>query len=174
MSFDLKSIREATAAHINAQPHPLAPDLTVGEYPIYERVASMLNDQVLRGNTPHPEMVVHAQKTLQAAKLSAGEFEHIWTMARPVANRLLDRDPSIVEMAEHLRTATPRDVHQYYSDHPYPGYEEVRAGDVAKYMRAAEPIARRYGRTPNEEEVTRFAVAGYSHDDMHQHYGGDW
>lgn len=174
MSFDLRAIRQAVEAHINAQPHPLAPDLTVGEYPMFERIASMLNDQVLRGNKPKPEMVVHAHQTLKSAQLSPGEFEHIWTMARPVANRLLDRDPSIIEMAKHLREATPKDVHQYYSDHPYPGYEEVSAGQVARYQRAAEPIARRYGKSPNLEEVTRFAAAGYTHDDMHQHYGGSW
>ena len=174
MSFDLKSIRDAVDAHLNAQPHPLAPTLTVGEYPNFERVASMLNSEVLRGNQPTPEMVSHASETLKGMQMSPGDFEHVWTMARPVANRLLGRDPSMIEMAKHLREATPREVHQYYSDHPYPGYEEVRAGEVAKYMRAAEPIARRYQRKPNLEEVTRFAAAGYTHDDMHQHYGGGW
>lgn len=174
MSFDLKAIQEAVSSHLNAQPHPLAPSITVGDYGTHERVASMLNSRVLQGNKPSAEMVVHAAETLKGMKMSPGEFEHVWTVARPVANRLLNRDPSMLEMSKHLREAAPKDVHQYYSDHPYPGYEEVRAGDVAKYMRAAEPIARRYGKAPNMEEVTRFAAAGYNHDDMHSHYGGEW
>lgn len=174
MTFDLRSIQQAVTTHLNSQPHPMAPSLTVGEFPVYERVAAMLNDKVLQGNKPKPEMVAHAHQTLKSAQLSPGEFENVWTLARPVANRLLDRDPSIPEMAKHLREATPGMVHDYYSNHPYPGYEEVKAGDVARYMRAAEPIARRYGKSPNLEEVTRFAVSGYGHDDIHQHYGGDW
>ena len=174
MTFDLRAIQQAVDDHLGNQPHPDSPGITVREYPVYERVAAMLNDKVLNGAKPKPEMVAHAHQTLKGAQLSPGDFEHVWTMARPVANRLLDRDPSILEMAKHLREATPHIVHDYYSNHPYPGYEEVKAGDVARYMRAAEPIARRYGQSPNLQEVTRFAAAGYSHDDIHAHYGGDW
>lgn len=157
---------------VGGQPHPQAPGVTVNDYPIYERVAGMLNSTVLRGNNPKPEMVEHAYHTLKGAEMSPSEFEHIWTAARPIANRLLNRDPSIPEMAGHLRQMTPGQMHGYYSDHPYPGYEEVKAGDVARYMRAAEPIARANGHTPNLHEVTRFAVAGYEAEDMQRHYGG--
>lgn len=148
----------------------MAPDMTVDEYPNYERAATMLHSNVLQGNQPKPDTVTHTFHTLKAASLSPGEFEHVWTSARPVANRLLDRDPSIMELVR-LKDAAPHEIHAHYSNHPYPGYEEVTAGQVAKHWRAAEAIARRHGRTPNKEEVTRFAAAGYTAEDMMNHYG---
>jgi len=67
MSFDLRAIREATSAHINGSAAPPGAGHNGSvEYPVFERVASMLNDQVLRGGIAEPEMVVHAQQTLKS------------------------------------------------------------------------------------------------------------
>jgi hypothetical protein len=165
--FSVDAIGRTVSAHYGDMPHPKAPSLKVKDYPAFERVAWMLNDR-----KPRPADVVHAHKSLQVAGISPAEFEQTWTVARPVANRLLNgRDPTMVDI-QRLKEAHPRDIHRYYLDHPFPGYEEVTAHQMATHYRAAEAIARQYGRTPNYEEVSRFAVAGYEADDMHQHYRG--
>ena len=163
--FSQASVAKHVADYYGNQPHPAAPALKVNEYQAYERVAWQLNDR-----QPTGADVTHAAQTLKQAGISPSEFEQTWSVARPVSNRLLGQDPTIQQIAT-LKAASPKDIHTYYMDHPYPGYEEVTAGEMVKHYRAAEPIARQYGRTPNHEEVSRFAVAGYTADDMHAHYG---
>lgn len=148
-------------------PHPQIPELKVNEVSAYERVAWMMGDR-----QPTVADVAHAAATLKGANISPSDFESTWAVARPVANRLLDgRDPTIVQM-QHLIGKSPSEIHDYYMGHPFPGYEEVTAGQMARSWRAAEAVARQYGQVPNHNEVSRFAVAGYTADDMHQHYGG--
>jgi hypothetical protein len=164
--FSQRAVADAVATYYGNQPHPAAPQIKVKDYPAYERVAWMMNDVQPKGAD-----VAHAAESLNQAGVSPSEFEQFWTTARPVANRLLGRDPSLIE-AQRLKDATPQDIHRHYMDHPYPGYEEVTAGQMAKYYRAAEPIARQYGRVPNHEEVSRFAIAGYEAEHMDSHYQG--
>jgi len=140
------------------------PSLLIKDYPSYERVAWMLNDR-----QPQPRDVAHAAETLQQAGLSPAQFETTWSVARPVANRLLGQDPTMTQLV-HLKDAAPRDIHAYYLDHPFPGYEEVTAGQMAQHYRAAEAIARQYGQIPNHEEVSRFAITGADAAQMHDHY----
>lgn len=164
--FSQRAVEDAVAEYYGNLPHPQAPNIKVNEYQAYERVAWMLNDV-----QPRPADVSHAAETLNRAGVSPSQFEAAWTVARPVANRLLGQDPSMIDI-QRLKDATPQDIHQYYLDHPFPGYEEVTAGQMVKHYRAAEAVARQYGRVPNHEEVSRFAVAGYTADDMDRHYSG--
>jgi hypothetical protein len=155
--------------------HPLVPGtgVTLRQYPLFERAASLLYGDQLGGQQPKPTHVEQAFYTLKNVGLSPGEFEGAWSTMLPVAQRLLNREPSMQEVAR-LKDAHPSDIHQYYLSHPYPGYEEVTAGDMVRYWRAAEPIARAYGQELNHEAVSRFAVAGYSHDDIHEYFKGGW
>ena len=164
--YSRDAIARVTAEVYGNMDHPLVPGLKVKEVPAYERVAWMMNDR-----RPSAKDVQQAAQTLKHAGISPSDFESTWSIARPVANRLLNgRDPTIVQL-QHLVGKNPHEVHDYYMHHPYPGYEEVTAGDMARYYRAAEAISRQYGHRPNFEEVSRFAVAGYTADDMHDHYG---
>ncbi len=162
-----QAIGRAVAAFYGDMPHPKAPTVTVNEYPAYERVAFMMND-----TKPDGAAVTHAAESLKQAGISPSEFEQVWHVARPVANRLLGRDPNLIEV-QRLKTADPKAIQQHYLDHPFPGYEEVTAGQMARHYRAAEPIARQYGRVPNHEEVSRFALVEADHDYMHQHFSGE-
>lgn len=165
--FSAQHVATHVAAVYGNMPHPQVPSLKVNEVAAYERVAWMLNDK-----KPTPTDVEHAATTLKQAGISPADFETTWAVARPVANRLLDgRDPTMVQLKQ-LVGKSPQEVHDYFSGHPFPGYEEVTAGQMVRHWRAAEAIARQYGRAPNHEEVSRFAAAGYTADDMHSHYGG--
>ncbi len=163
--FGVTSVAKHTSDLYGDMPHPQATGLKVKEYPAYERVAWMLHDR-----QPNGDDVAHTAETLRQAGISPSEFESTWSVARGVANRLLGQDPTIVDV-QRLKGASPMDIHAYYRDHPFPGYEEVSAGDMARYYRAAEPIARQYGLVPQHNEVARFAVAGYDEAAMHDHYG---
>jgi hypothetical protein len=158
------AIAKAASDFYGELPHPGAPQLKVKEYPAFERVAWMLNDRAPTGHD-----VAHAHESLKQAGMSPAEFEGVWSTARPVANRLIGEDPKMQDLVR-LKDAHPHEIHAFYMDHPYPGYEEVTAGQMARYYRASEAIARRYGRTPNLEEVSRFASAGYEDEHIETHY----
>lgn len=164
--FSPKNVAEHVSAVYGELPHPEAPQIKTKDYPAYERVAWMLNDQ-----QPTGADVTHAYETLKQSGISPAQFEATWSVARPVANRLLGQDPTMIQM-QHLKDASPQDIHKYYLEHPFPGFEEVTAGQMVKAYRAAEPVARQYGYTPNHVEASRFALTNATVDDMHQHYGG--
>jgi hypothetical protein len=102
--------------------------------------------------------------------MAAADFEHTWETARPIANRILGRDPRMQELALFVG-AHPGDMHEYYMEHPMPGHEEIKAGDFIRYYHAATPIAQStVGRKPLKVEVARFAAAGYQTEDILNHY----
>lgn len=151
---------------IGGMPHPDAPSVPIREYDSHERVAAMMNNP----KEPEPGDVAQAYHLLKQLDMSPAEWEHAWKLARPVANRMLDRDPDPQELAM-FKGAHPGDVHDYYSSHPYPDHEEVKAGDVVRYMHAATPIAHTLaGRKPVLNEVAQFAAAGYDTEDIHRYY----
>lgn len=152
--------------YIGNLPHPDAQSMPIKEYDAHERVAAMLKNP----DEPQPSDVEQAYHMLRQVDMSPAEWEYAWKLARPTANRLLDRDPDLQELVM-FRGAHPADVHDFYSSHPYPGHEEVRAGEMARYFHAATPIAHTLaGRKPVLTEVARFAAAGYTHDDIARHY----
>lgn len=166
MSLDPRRLRAVVDQVVGGMPHPDAPELSVSEYRAHQTAASMMrNPEPVR-----PSDVVHMAQLLKQMEMSPSDFEHMWSVARPVANRFLGRDPLPQEI-KLFHGLTPGDVHAYYSEHPYPGHEEVKAGDFIRYFHAAKPIAHRaLGRDPLKVEIARFASAGYDAEDMHQHY----
>jgi hypothetical protein len=166
VSLDPFRLNEIVTQTIGEMPHPKAPELRVKDYKAHEKAAAMLKNP----NTATPQDVVNTFHMLKQAGMSAAEFEHTWEMARPVANRLLGRDPRPQELAGFVG-AHPSDIHDYYMSHPMPGYEEVKAGDFLRYHHAATPIAQlTVGRKPLPVEVARFAAAGYQTEDILNHY----
>jgi hypothetical protein len=151
---------------IGQQPHPDAPSLSVSDFMAHREVAAMMKGE--EGATA--DDVVQAYHLLRQIDMSPAEFEHTWQLAQPTATRLLDRDP-LPQEVKMLHGALPGDVHDYYANHPYPGFEENKAIDMARYFHAAKPIANHVsGRDPLPNEVARFAAAGYDADAIHRHY----
>lgn len=164
--IDLQRLASVVEQTINRMPHPKAPSLTVADYKAYETAASMLKNP----EEATPADVVSTYHSLRTAGISAADFENTWELARPVANRILGRDPRLQELV-HFVGAPPGDVHAYYMEHPMPGHEEVKAGDYLRYFHAATPIAQStLGRSPLPVEVARFAAAGYQTEDIVNHY----
>jgi hypothetical protein len=164
--IDSRKLAGVVEELIGRMPHPKAPSLTVADYRAYEVAAGMLKNP----ERAQPQDVVNTYHQLKHIGLSPADFEHTWELARPVANRILGRDPRLQELAL-FTSGHPGDVHEYYMQHPLPGHEEVKAGDFLRYFHAATPIAQAsIGRKPLPVEVARFAAAGYGTEDIVNHY----
>lgn len=171
MTIDLGKLHVAADTYYSSQPHPLVPQLTMGDYPAYEHAASLLHG----ASKPTAEQVANTHEQLKGAGVSPADFEYAWNVAKPLAGRLLGREPSMTEIAR-LAPMQPGEIHGFYFDHPHPEHPDVTAGEMARYHRVAEPIARRYGtgRPPTPGAVARMASGKWSSDDIHRWYTDGW
>lgn len=151
------------------KPHPAVPEVKVKDYNAFARAAA----RMFSNSQPKPKEVQTAYHALTNAGVSPGEFERVWDIAKPLANRLLDRDPSIHDLAM-LASQHPGQIQQYYMDHPHPDYPEARAGDIARYAAVARyPANRLAGRLPNMTELHKFVMGNYTMTDIVSHYSDD-
>lgn len=151
------------------KPHPAVPEIKIKDYEAFARTAA----KMFSNPQPPAKQVQTAYHALTNAGVSPGEFERVWDIAKPLANRLLDRDPSIHDIAM-LATQHPGQIQQYYMDHPHPDYPEAKAGDIARYAAVARyPANKLAGRLPNMTELHKFVMGNYSIDDIVAHYSDD-
>jgi len=166
MTIDLKTLRQVVTKAFGELPHPDVPGLTNAEYPLYRRIAEMKRH-------PHPPSrsdIEAAYNELQSAGISPQQWEHAWAIARPLANRLMGRDPELHELVR-LADAHPQDIHLYYSNLPSPSHPEIKAGDLARYLHmAAEPAGRHLQRRPLLQEAATFAAMNAAPEDIETHY----
>jgi hypothetical protein len=156
MTFDPNRMLHEVADHFGNMWHPAVPEVKVKDYEAFARVAAKLFQE------PQPQ---HAQ--VQQAPV---EFERLWDIAKPLANRLLGRDPTMPELVMQANRE-PSQIQAYYVNHPHPHYSESTAGEMARYAAAVEPVSSRtQGRPPNEVETHRFVQGGYTMDDVVAHY----
>lgn len=166
MTLDTNLINQVVRDEFNNLPHPEVPEITNGEYASYARVAAMKRNP--DDATPHD--VRDAYHELNAAGISPSQWERLWEIARPLANRLVHRDPSLPEMT-HLLDAHPADIHDYYHHLPSPSHPEIKAGVMAKYLHMSNDVANQHlERPPLLEEVARFAASDFNPDDIETHY----
>ncbi len=166
MPFDPTQIGSAIKTVYGQKPHPDVPDVKVKDYEAFARAAAMMFQEA----SPTSEHVGTAYHVLTNAEIAPAEFERLWTIARPLSNRLLSRDPTIHDLVS-LAGQAPNNVQSYYMNHPHPQYPEASAGDIAKYATVALYPARRLaGREPNLTELHKFAVGGYTTQDVVAHY----
>lgn len=169
MPLDMEFVKGLVDQFYANMPHPLAPEIAVKDYAAIAKTAMMV-----KGDFPEPNDVSAMHGQLQALGISPSQYERAWKLARPLANRLLDRDPTPDEIV-HLHEAHPSEYHDYYNAMPHPHYPEISAGEMAKYYHAALPVSQKLaGREPVAHEVARFAMAGYDTESIHAHYKDDW
>lgn len=164
---DTVRLSSVIAQVIGDMPHPDAPAMKVRDYKAHVKSAQLITgkDEVA------PADVSNAYHLLRSMDMSPSDFEHTWSIAHPVAQRFLGREPLPQEIKQ-LTGQHPGDVHSYYAESPHPDFPEIQAGDFARYYHAAEGIAVAAGvkRKPLPIEVTRFAMAGYDAEDIQRHY----
>jgi len=151
------------------KPHPAIPEVKVKDYPAFQRAAGRLFQEA----NPTPQHVSTAYHTLTNAGISPAEFERVWDIAKPLANRLLDRDPTVHDL-QMLMQKMPGEIHSYYMEHPHPEFPESQAGDIARYGAISREAANRHvGRDPLPAELHMFNMGGFNADEVLAHYASD-
>lgn len=165
--IDMNRVQAAIEEYYGNLPHPNAPSVKVRDYPAFAKVA-----MALKGAFPDGGDVENAHQQLKALNLSPADFHDAWEVARPVANRLLGRDPHLTELAKFTQMS-PGDIYDHYHNHPHPQMPDVRAGELVQYYHAAKGMAQQYqNRDPNHVELQRFIHGQYTAEEMQQHYQG--
>jgi hypothetical protein len=157
------------------QPHPKAPSVKVGEYPIAARLATILK---FGQPSPGPQEVENfwhefqsMNQSLQAQnKMPIGpeEFTHLAQQMARSSFAYHGRPPSMYEI-QRMRDAHPKDVADFYAALPDEHYPTVSAGDMAKALQAAQPHAQLHlEREPNKGEAAYLVHSGRSPDDYYR------
>jgi hypothetical protein len=166
VTFDPSRLRESIEQVFGDKNHPDAPSVKVRDYEAFARVAA----KMFYTSKPEGKQVETAYHTLKNSELSPSEFERLWKVAKPLANRLLNEDPTPQDL-KMLEGGHPGDIQSYYMNHPHPQYPEASAGDIARYGAVSlHPARRLAGRPPNLVELHKFVMGNYSMDDIVQHY----
>jgi hypothetical protein len=165
--IDMEKVQKAVEEYYGNLPHPNAPSVKVKDYPVFAKVA-----MALKSAFPDGSDVENAHQQLKALNISPADFHAAWEVARPLANRLLGRDPHMTEIAR-LQQASPGEIYDHYHNHPHPQMPDVRAGELVQYFHASRELAQQHhGRDPNHVELQKFVHGQYSADDIAQHYRG--
>lgn len=158
-----------------SQPHPLAPQLTVGEYPVAAKLATMLK---FGTGYAAPEEVSgfwqqfqKMNQTLQSQKkppIEPEEFSHVVQDMAKVSYAYHGRPPTMQEI-QALRDAHPKEVQEYFAALPDEHYPHVSAGQMVKALESAKPWAQiQLGRAPNKQEASYLYHSGHSPQDYYQ------
>jgi hypothetical protein len=133
----------------DAQPHPHAPSLTIGEYATMVKLATLAK---FGGHASPHEAALFAPE-FKASGLSPEEFEHTLDKIAPLSFTYHGRPPTMKEIAT-LKDAQPHEAKKYFGDLPHKIYGDVSAADMVKAVQAAKPHAMEHlGREPELNEA---------------------
>lgn len=136
------------------QPHPDAPGVTIGDYPIAMRLATAAKFGGV-ASAKETEAFWKEYKALaaEAPELTPDRFEQVLDQLAPLSFTFHGRPPSMHEI-KALSTAHPTDQRKHYTELPDKDYPSVTAGQMVSGIVSAEPHARHHvGRPPLKNEV---------------------
>lgn len=146
----------AAKAYWDAQPHPRAPSLTIGEFATAVKLATMTKF----GSHASPEDAALFWPEFKTTGLSPGEFEQTVDRLAPVSFAYHGRPPTMREIVL-LKDEPPAKASAYFADLPDRHYPWVSAANMIKNLQAAEPHAQQYlGRPPVKLEAAHLSASG--------------
>lgn len=156
----MATIEEIVHAWHADQPHPRAPAIKVGDYPVAARLATILKFGQGHASPSEVANFWHEFTTmntnLEAQKkqpIAPEEFVHLAQQAGRSSFAFHGRPPSMYELAR-LRDADPKTIHEYYGALPDEHYPTISAADMARTLHAARPWAQQLvGRDPVKLEA---------------------
>lgn len=142
------------------QPHPRAPSVKVGDYPVAARLATILKFGSGHASPSEAANFWHEFTTMNAnlvgqhkQEIAPEEFVYLAQQAGRSSFAYHGRPPSMYELAR-LRDADPKAVHDYYGALPDEHYPTISAADMARTLHAARPWAQQMvGRDPVKLEA---------------------
>jgi hypothetical protein len=166
MTIEPRQLAQIVQEGFGNLPHPDVPELTNAEYPNYERLAGMKRNP----HKPTSNDVKDIYSEIKSSGITPSQWEHAWMISRPLANRLLGKDPTIQELVRHA-DAHPSEIYDYYYHMPSPSHPEIKAGVMAEYIHMAnDPSNRHLERKPLLREVAQFAASKYHPEQIDAHY----
>jgi hypothetical protein len=171
----MPTLEELVTAWHADQPHPRAPGLRVGEYPVAMRLATILKFGQGHSSPSEAANFWHEfttmNRNLEAQNkqpISPEEFTHLAQQAGRSSFAFHGRPPSMYEL-QRLRDADPKAVHDYYGGLPDEHYPTISAADMAKSLHAARPWANQIvGREPVKLEAAYLHSSGQNPADYYQ------
>lgn len=140
----------------DAQPHPRAPDLTIGEFATAVKLATLTKF----GGHATPEQASLFWPEFKSLGISPTEFEHAVERLAPVSFAYHGRPPTMQEIVK-LKDEPPAKANAYFADLPDRHYPWVTAATMIKNLQAAEPHAQQYlGRSPVKLEAAHLSASG--------------
>lgn len=125
--------------HYGSFPHPLAPSLTVKDFPMAVQLATATKF----GGHASPQEAALFWSEFQALQMQPGEYLDTLQKAAPLSFRFVGRPPTMQEIKMHSQAA-PDQIHKYYSTLPDKDYPELMAGQMVKALATAEPYAQKH------------------------------
>lgn len=164
----LPDFQSAAKAHYEAMPHPLNPDLTVGEFPLAVKLATATKF----GGVANAQEAGMFYKEFRLMGMEPGHYLDTLKRVAPLSFRFQNRPPTMEEIkmlgSQPLR---PDVAHNYYSNLPDLDYPDVPAGHMVKAMAAAHPYAIKHLDRPATKNEARFIHhAGLNASGIDQHY----
>lgn len=162
------------------QPHPKAPSLKVGEYPVAAKLATMLK---FGSGYAGPQEAANFWREFQAmnmalqqqnkAPYSPEEFAQVAKQVAVSSFAYHGRPPTMAEMTR-LRDAHPKDISGFYGSLPDEHYPTVSAADMAKALHSAQPWANMImQREPNKLDAATLIHSGEHPQDYYKRLQGD-
>ena len=154
----MSKIHQAVTDYFNNQPHPKAPGVRAGDFPLAVRLASAAK---FGGHATPPEAEAF-WKEFQQMHMSPAEFEQMLESAAPHSFALHGRPPSMTELTKFGESkSTPSQIREHYAQLPDKNYPELSAGEMIKNLRKAEPWAQAHlGRKPVKKEAVHLHHSG--------------
>lgn len=151
----------------NAQPHPQARDITVGDFPIAARMATMLKfgqGHASPAETANfwKEFQTHNSHLLQRNQQPYSPEDFIQQVQQMAKSSFAfhGRPPNMTEIFR-LKDAHPQDVHKYFGSLPDEQHPHIAAQDMVKALESARPWANLHlGREPNKVEASYLHHSG--------------
>lgn len=160
-----------------AQPHPLEPRLTIGDFPIAVKLATRAR---FGGHASPHEAAAHWQEFQSTNKrlaaqgkepLSPEEYTHLLDQIAPVSFTYHGKPPSMHEIVA-LRDQSPKAIRDHYASLPDQHYPHVTAGEMVKSLESAKPWANEHlKRDPVKSEAAYLHHSGHHPQDYYAYLG---
>jgi hypothetical protein len=165
----MTDLRQQAAEFWRQQPHPLNPELSIGDFATAVRLAT----KTKFGGHASPHEAGLFWKEFQGLGMAPQDYEHLLERVAPVSFAYHGRPPSMQELAL-FRDKQPHEVNKYYGDLPDKHYPHLTAAQMVGALHAADPHAREHvGRKATKNEAVYLHYARENPGDYYRRLAAD-
>lgn len=121
-------------SHWDAQPHPSAPSVPIGEYATAVKLAT----KTKFGGHASPQEAELFHHEFKQMGIAPQDYEQALDRLAPLSFTYHGRPPTMAEIAQH-KDSDPKAARSYYAELPDKQYPHVPAGAMVKALQSANP-----------------------------------